>query len=496
MALASRCCRSAGGAASCSGRRRTSPGRAKGHGGPCWARRGRAEAKGWGHAVRTHVGAEGVLETSWLESFNVQEFRGCSLEVVAGRLCLVASRAADAGDVLLRVPIDETLSESVFDEVFPGAGGDGSLAGLEPWMKLVLVLLRFRAGDEEGKWMPLLRALDDSRTFRRHPLLWDEADLLELQCTQTFEKLKAYNEYLETTSLQMEEFVYPVLGLAGRVSREDFFWAFGALKTNALRPFSQPQALRLVPVLNILSHGRRTNCNSKFASSGIFKKDETLDLLATRSLQEGDVLAYDFDPAKAEIDILVDYGVFDVEAPSGGMELTLELDENDPNYLDKCDVVEEAAGLQVRESFAVSEGSVPGDVLAFLRLVKLEGFDAFLLEPVFRSEIWGFMKDPVSRENETNVCVSMIQSCEEALAEFPTSIEEDEEILARLAADGGSKHSNARIAVEARLVEKRTLRSLVKFFRAEKAQIPFKEYYQERRLKSLNLLDMDGNSTY
>ena len=72
----------------------------------------------------------------------------------------------------------------------------------------------------------------------------------------------------------------------------------------------------------------------------IFKKDETLDLLATRDIGEGEVVSYDFDPTKGEIDILTDYGAFDVLRPSGGLELTLELDEDDFNFDEKCDVVE------------------------------------------------------------------------------------------------------------------------------------------------------------
>ncbi len=34
---------------------------------------------------------------------------------------------------------------------------------------------------------------------------------------------------------------------------------------------------------------------------------------------------YDFDPQKTEVDILVDYGAFDTDAPVGGMELNLEI---------------------------------------------------------------------------------------------------------------------------------------------------------------------------
>merc|ERR1719258_591869 len=118
--------------------------------------------------------------------------------------------------------------------------------------------------------------------------------------------------------------------------------------------------------MNLLTHGRRANCNTKFASSGIFKKDETLDLLATRPVEAGDVLVYDFYPEKSEIDILVDFGCFDESNPRLGMALTLAIDESDDNYEDKCDVVEEVARLRVSQSFEVSENEAPPqDMLAF-----------------------------------------------------------------------------------------------------------------------------------
>lgn len=327
-------------------------------------------------------------------------------------------------------------------------------------------------------------------------MLWEGRELAHLEGTQTLGKLKAYGEYLDGVWEQLREFALPLLPSLGEgaATKEAFLWAFGALKTNALRPFSQPQSLRIAPSLQMVSHSRRPNCNTKFSSSGIFKKDETLDLVATRPIREGDPILYDFDPTKTEIDILVDYGVFDTELPLGGMELNLEIDESDPYFDDKCDVVEEVA--KVSGSFLVSETDVPGDVLAFLRLSQLKDLDAFLLEPVFRNEIWGFMQDPVSADNESNVCESMIQSCQGALDEFPTTYEEDVETLKGLIGDPATKQGAERMAVEAKVQEKRTLRGLLQFFTREKSQMSAKEFYQERRLKSLGLLDLDGNSTY
>ncbi len=102
----------------------------------------------------------------------------------------------------------------------------------------------------------------------------------------------------------------------------------------------------------------------------------------------------------------------------------------------------------------------------------------------------------MSADNESNVCESMIRSCQAALDEFPTSYEEDVETLKALIQDPGTKRGAERMAVEAKVVEKRTLRGLLQFFLREKSQMSAKEFYQERRLKSLGLLDLDGNSTY
>ena len=39
------------------------------------------------------------------------------------------------------------------------------------------------------------------------------------------------------------------------------------------------------------------------------------------------------------------------------------------------------------------------------------GPDSFLLEALFRNEVWGFMQMPVSRQNEEAVCKSMVDGC-------------------------------------------------------------------------------------
>merc|ERR1712228_926511 len=98
----------------------------------------------------------------------------------------------------------------------------GSVGQLETWMKLVIVLIHIRRSESETKWRPFLEKLDSGGYFRKHPLLWSQGDLDQLEGSQMLAKLSAYREYLESMWDQMQEFVFPALGMESQ-TKEDFF---------------------------------------------------------------------------------------------------------------------------------------------------------------------------------------------------------------------------------------------------------------------------------
>lgn len=72
-------------------------------------------------------------------------------------------------------------------------------------------------------------------------------------------------------------------------------------------------------------------------------------------------------------------------------------------------------------------------LVRFLRLLCVGGDDAFLLEGIFRAEVWDFMGEPVSRENEeavndllatrcVSVCVCVCDCDAEFRSCFPVAI--------------------------------------------------------------------------
>ena len=96
-----------------------------------------------------------------------------------------------------------------------------------------------------------------------------------------------------------------------------------------------------------------------------------------------------------------------------------------------------------------------------------------------------------SEENEGAVYESMVSGCTAVLQQYPTKIDDDLAILNGLA---GSTERE-KMAAALRLGEKEVLDSTLRFFEERMGQLKEFEYYGERRLKRLGLLDKDGKPT-
>ncbi|KAL3811966.1 hypothetical protein ACHAXA_011293 [Cyclostephanos tholiformis] len=146
----------------------------------------------------------------------------------------------------------------------------------------------------------------------------------------------------------------------------------------------------------------------------------------------------------------------------------------------------EIGGGSVGTSFDViggsgSTGEPDPAMMQFLRLAKLGGKDAFLLESIFRGDVWGFMSEPVSEDNEREVVNAVIEACQSALSEM-TSEGEGEN-------DSGEESSSKmdRLCSMVCESEREALGRTLTYMRQEAEALDLKEYYQERRLKSLGL---------
>lgn len=416
-------------------------------------------------------------------------------------LGLVAERQVNAGEEVVTVPEALWINMATV-QASPRIGPFSK--DLKPWVAISLFLIH-EFYDPNSKWRPYLDSLPKTLDS---PLLWSEEELEELRGTQLLGSVAGYLEFLENEFTGLTEQLFePNSEIFDPevYTYEAFRWAFGILRSRTFAPLTGDD-LALVPVADLVNHGMGL---SDDIPSWIKKKpgqfwnlgkenSHVLALRASATFQYGEQVLMQYGRTKSNAELALDYGFVEREIESqhvGGSDrdslaLTLEVSPEDRFVDDKVDILE-LNGLQCSMQFDLPRGQGPPDVMiTFLRLSTLSGPDAFLLEALFRNEAWNHLSLPVSRENEEAVCTSMLDGLRAALAEYRTTIEEDLDILGR---EDFSKRKE--MAVVVRLGEKRVLEELQTWFEAHLAGLDSIEYYADRRLRDLGLLDDKGFMT-
>mmetsp|Transcript_22292 Transcript_22292/g.88482 ORF Transcript_22292/g.88482 Transcript_22292/m.88482 type:complete len:507 (+) Transcript_22292:2-1522(+) len=296
---------------------------------------------------------------------------------------------------------------------------------------------------------------------------------------------------------------------------DDFAWlaAHGALSCDLAtfrrgvavalsRSFPVAGELVLAPGLDFANHDDYAEddaletCVSKRAAVGGFgskEKPYKIVLTAPEEVNKGEELRVSYGPLPAAA-YAETYGFCPsrgvAKRASAACELRFDLDPSDRFIDDKRDILEtnaEADGLLgdvvFDDGIQVCVGNRADseaffDYMRFARLKALNGTDSFLLEPLFSKEIWGFLALPISEENERAALDALADECRATQA-----------ALLKGAKSPPSGGSDAVVALLERVrdVELAALDATLEWIDAEIANLPLKEYYQERRLKDLGL---------
>ncbi|XP_057777210.1 ribulose-1,5 bisphosphate carboxylase/oxygenase large subunit N-methyltransferase, chloroplastic isoform X2 [Salvia miltiorrhiza] len=407
--------------------------------------------------------------------------------IVPEGLGLVATRDISRNDVVLEVPRRLWINPDA------AASSDiGTLcSGLKPWISVALLLLRERLKGDDSKWKHYLDVLPQATDST---IYWSEEELLEIQGTQLLSTTLSVKEYVQNEFLKIEEeIILPNKQLFPcAVTLDDFFWAFGMLRSRAFSRIRN-QNLVIIPFADLINHSSKVttedHAHEVRGAAGLFSWDYLFQIRSPLSLKAGEQVFIQYDLNKSSADMALDYGFIELENSSrNAFTLTLEISESDQFYGDKLDIAE-LNGLGESAYFDIKDGQpLQTEMLQYLRLVALGGTDAFLLESIFRNQVWGFLELPVSRANEELICQVVRSACKSALAGYHTSIEEDEKLI-----EEGNLSSRLAVAVGIRRGEKKVLQQIDDIFRERESELDFLEYYQERRLKDLGLVGEQGD---
>eukprot|EP00466_Bigelowiella_natans_P019246 jgi/Bigna1/85686/estExt_fgenesh1_pg.C_50226 len=313
---------------------------------------------------------------------------------------------------------------------------------LPSWAQLSLLLLYAKQLQEQPKidnedddFTFLQRTLSTLNLQPNSPLLWDDdirTDLL--QGTQALEVAEGYLSYLKAEwemSIQAVVQKIPKSLLPNGVEFEDLKWAFCVTRANSFAPLDTQETLTMVGLAGLFEHSRTNSASLKVKSGGnIFgiggNAGSKVSIVSNADFTEGELVKLNFAPSLTESQLLVNYGVSDPNYGVEAVELKLSITEDDRFFGDKADTLEQE-GMALSQSFLMKSDEDPTETMqAFMRLCLLKDKDAFILEPIFRDDLWKeHMTLPFSENNEEEMCNAMIQWAQNRLAGFSSPLEEN-----------------------------------------------------------------------
>lgn len=443
------------------------------------------------------------------------------------RLGLVASENIKKGDVALAIAYDDQfiltpesalkIFGGILPEGYDGWTGDNGLLAMLVLNELAKTASEGSAGVQLPKrkaevvsfmnaWVASLPTPQEMQKL--HPILWEEDDQEILQSSTTKKIYRLLDDIDEDAnwlservwSLDRDKFPEKVT-LDGIeypcFTREGFAWAQAIVTSRSL--FVDGTS-RIIPIMDMANHDDLGVEEVKRGFMGPFGTTKGVELKTgkVREYKKDEEVFVSYGP-KSAAEYCLDHGFVPKklkEMTTSVAELTFEIDPEDRFYDDKLDILEfetyDNAPMEPTQSFdVVSEMGRDGEpdpaMIQFLRLAKLGTKDAFLLESIFRKEVWGFMSLPVSEINERSALEAIASSCSAALNDMmkDESIDNDNQEPV----DDGSPSNLCAII---RASESKALTRTLEFVNREKEALDLKEYYQERRLKDLGL-DSDWN---
>lgn len=420
---------------------------------------------------------------------------------VQGGRGVVARTRIEGGEVMARVPeaaalvvcFADALSDSASDD-YPFAKGQWVSATywrVADWdAKLATLLLYHQSLGALSAWYDYVQSL---------PLPWTAADLapgdaLDLQYTPMLDAVEVYRFRLADEYQRMRASL--PAQMRETVSEEDFGWAWkvvhsrafsippggfaasatrmglrGSMQRDTIGVAEWPRKFALVPLLDMMNHGT----GRKLAKFRFDAVHETFELVAGADGYEphSQVLVSYGDLTND--DLLLLYGFVQAGNPSDVFEVediqewaTDHKANSEWNlYARKIGVLEETGLLYEGRKYFISRENVDEHLIATLRVLLADAQQLTEMaaqmtsEQLKRKEAPKAWYAPYSEENELAVWTTVERQCDRMLAEFPTSLDQDEEMIILLAAGSSQTDVSVSAPLLFRVEKKRILRDAV-----------------------------------
>lgn len=310
---------------------------------------------------------------------------------------------------------------------------------LPPTIVLSLHLLEERFLGERSNFSALVDRLAVSSV--NSSLLYDDADLETLRGSQLLrhtlarrEGLKSFYEAL--LSPATTDAVDPPLFAKDEFTLDNFRWAMSVVWSHAFAVGSREQDIVLAPVLDTIGLCVETPCPASRIE--IDAATNQLVVYAAEDYSAGQPVRLS-GGSRSSLLLMLNHGVSSAE-PSpelDKLDVSIFLDANDKLLPIKDFLHRGVLNRTLNTSYALHFGrdELDTDLVASLKIKLMSGQELArfrdVLEPPLSKE-GGPMKRIASLRNEFAFTRALVTTCQNLLAQYPTSLEDDRAALARL----------------------------------------------------------------
>ncbi|CAI7754507.1 unnamed protein product [Closterium sp. NIES-53] len=360
----------------------------------------------------------------WLASAGFPAQPVAPADAGAAGIGLSAKDPIKKGQVALRVPENFVVTSVDVAEhpvVAKAAEGRGDLVGLTLW------LMWERSQGDASLWAPYIRTFPEATSS---PLLWPADDRQRLLAGTTIAdeidgrvaEMEAVYSVLKATHFDADPSSFPTSPASAPFSPESFKKAFAVVLSRAVY-LPSVDLFALIPLADLVNHSPAPS-NPAIPPPSSFDFDPASQCVVLRShidLSSGDPLLASYGQDRTPADLLLTYGFVPRPSPSDFLLLPVSLVPGDPLLEFKRQILNDQ-GLSVSEMFPLFTDRFPRQLIAFMRLARLQ--DAAQLAGI------SFDRDVMlSEANEYEALQILLRDCNDRVAEFPQTLEDDLRLL-------------------------------------------------------------------
>lgn len=315
-------------------------------------------------------------------------------------------------------------------------------------------------------------------------LSWSEELVKEFisSTTRNVENQNRAVEYDEEIVVKLTT-INPQLFPPSIYTREEFRWAMATVKSRYVFIEGKPV---LVPGMDFIEFDPLSSAEPTVTSAGPWG-GKLVSVFAERSYEKGEdvVMSYGL---KGSAECLEDHGIVpDITLDDACCEFAVSIDGTEKYSQDKVDILERQGygnSLSV-DLEAEQTAELDPALLQFLRLKFIEGKDSFILESCFSNTVWYQLSLPFSKVNELRVFEYILKECELDLKKIEEATGGNDDSIAK---ENDIKAALARLRLQEKAALQETIIKVQNELTTLNGGLDTREYYQERRLRELDLL--------